>query len=236
VQSDQIESELVELEKLESKSQGLLDRIRSASLERYRYDNSRARKDKGHAPVKRWQDDSDEGADDLSMIKKISVILLFFGFGLASCGERGPATYMEVLYDSTDGIHAQVNTAPMRDYIMNHVNEDIQDGAWGKFEVTLSQIGETSTQFTRTVTLAASEPYLLRNENENRQRPERFKQELGAALDSLTQPVPKTDHSYIHRNFYYRLQALAPKQEPPGELPPGINFSHAEQTIFKKRA
>lgn len=211
-QIDQTNSELSRLDSLQSKYTKHLDKIRLSALERYCHLNSDARKHKGHPPVKRWQDYQAKGADDFSMIKKISIVLLFFSFGLASCGKQDQATSMEVLYDQTDGIKATVNTAQMADYIIGYVEEDISDDAWGRFEVTLSRIGETSTQPPLTVTLPASEPYWSRNENETWQQPERFRQELKVALDSLTQPTPKMNHSYIHRNFYYRLQELAPKR------------------------
>ena len=42
-------------------------------------------------------------------------------------------------------------------------------------------------------------------------RPKAFRGELKRALDSLTRPDTALPHSYIHRNFYYRLRELSPQ-------------------------
>ena len=232
-QVTQIESEISKLDAEEDKSSRKLNTLRLLALEKYQQFNSAARKDSGYAPVKRWLQRPAHGSNHL--FKKVSIALLLFSVCM-SCSKPS-STHIEVLYDQTDGINGQ-KTEPMLAYIMEHVEEDLKSGSWGEITVALSPIGETSTQVTQIVSLKASDPYWLRNENMHKQQPEIFRQAIKIALDSLTKPAPELNHSYIYRNFYYRLSELSKKQGKRLVLSwsdlivntPEINFYH-----YKKR-
>lgn len=122
-----------------------------------------------------------------------------------------PSTTVELLFDRTDEQTTIPEIKPMIDFILTSVDIDLDKGTWGAVTINLSQIGETSSQKVATVHLPPSESFMLRNEMEHKKIPDRFREELTLALQTVTQPGDGMDYSYIHRNYFYRLQDLSKK-------------------------
>lgn len=206
---EQYESELEKLDAHDSNCLQQLDAIRDGALNKYRHLNQNARRDNGHPPVQRWQASNRSRSNGrMRDVKNMLTFLLLVWLSGMGCSTPPEDTYIEILYDQTDTTYAQ-DIDPMLDYILSFVSYDTIHGQWGETTVTLSHIGETSTQFSQSVHLPASESYWLRNELEHRKKPGEFRAELREALVSLTEPGKGMKKSYIHRNFYYRLKELA---------------------------
>lgn len=204
---NELESELSTLDMLVTNAGQKLLKIKEASLERYFHLLLQSKQSLLDSHLTERKNDYGNGKS--SMLKKMSVVLVFSSCGLMGCFSSEPSN-AEVIYDQTDQTVGQ-DVLPMLDFITSHLPDDTHTGNWGETTVTLSQIGEISSQSTRTVTLKSSESFWLRNENEHKKRPEIFRNNLKAALDELVKPTPELDYSYVHRNFYYRLSELAKK-------------------------
>lgn len=144
-----------------------------------------------------------------SSISNVIIVLIVALFGLGGCYNPPPEdTYIEILIDKTDTTYAQ-DINQIQAYVLNFVPYDTVNMRWGKTIITLSTIGETSTQNIQTVCLQPSESnWFERNEREHSKRLAIFKDSLRQELTLLTKPGTGMDKSYIHRNFYYRLLEL----------------------------
>lgn len=135
-------------------------------------------------------------------------LLLLLWLGFSSCSHP-PATTIEVIYDQT-GETEPMTVEPMVDYILGYTDfVETHPSSWGETTIHLSPIGEVSSQAVQTIHLPASKFYWLRNHTEDKKAIASFKASLHDALVTLTEPSEEKNHSYIHRNFFYRLAPLA---------------------------
>ena len=187
------------LENDEQKYLQELDAIEQRAINQYRHLYKNAIMGNGH-----------KTNGQVDGIKNILPVMIVFFLGFVSCSTPpAEATYIEVLYDQTDTTHIQ-DVERMRDFIMGFVSYDSINNHWGETNITISQIGETSTQNSKPVHLRASQSnWFNRNELEHKKWLAIFKKELKQALISVTIPGNGMDNSYIHRNFYYRFGELA---------------------------
>lgn len=201
---------LLKLDGYEKNFHKRLKDTEQSALAQYRHLNHSARTSTGHPPVKRWHNPL-HSLNGQAM--NCAVTLLLGAMFCWGCGETQlPETHIEVLIDQTDTTHGQ-NVPSLCEHITKTAFPNGIGHEWGETSIALSPIGETSTQATQIVALAASEPYWTRNEQKHRSNEKAFREGLQNALDSLTKPGTGMNHSFIHRNFFYRLTELGKKPD-----------------------
>ncbi len=185
-----------------------LKEAEQAALAQYRHLNHSARTSAGHPPVRRWS----EAKAKLNGQQVLNgAAALVFGAMLCwGCGTAPalPETHIEVMVDRTDSTEAG-DASLLSGLVTGAAFPDGTGDEWGETTVTLSPIGETSTQPAQVVKLPASKSFWERKEEQHRESKRRFAEDLGMAVDELTRPGKGMGQSYIHRNFYYRLKALS---------------------------
>jgi len=208
----QNESQLQELVTQEQHNLQKLNAIKHDALARYRELNQKARQASNHQIVNHWlHQGKKKGNNNTSSINKVAGFLLVILVGLSSCNTPVEPTHIEVIYDQT-GITKSQDIHLMADYILSHALNNHHKESWGEVHIHLSSISELSTPIVRHLELPASKGHLMRKELEHKQHISQFKKALVMELEGLTHPSLAMNHSYIHRNIYYRLHDLAKKK------------------------
>lgn len=200
-----LKQELVSLDSQMKKWLQQLENRKQNALRRYRYLCQNTQTGLGTLPFESSPNRRNGRVPNTGKILPIIALMTLLATG---CTPK-PATTIEVLFDRTDEQTTTPEIEPMMDFILTSAGVDLDKGGWGAVRINLSQIGETSSQTIATVHLPPSESFMLRNETEHKKIPDRFREELTRALQTVTQPGGGMDYSYIHRNYFYRLQDLS---------------------------
>ncbi len=203
---------LAQLQQLHQQSVNSCRSLYEMAVQKYRQLNQEARKRAGFAPVKEWGHTPPPAGETSTPIRRVSAIAILLSVGLMSCNPSLPERHVEFGYDQSEQTYAR-DVAPIKGGMIDWIIPDGPENR-GKGTITLSMIGETSEQPSTTLMLDASPHFLLRNEQVLRTELDSFERRLERELEKITVPTPEMDKSYIYRNLYYRLQALAKK---PGE-------------------
>lgn len=187
------------------------DKIKDANkeaLQRYRDANQQARKKYRHPLIDRWKVKSTLNA---TMNGTMGLLLVgLMGLSLTGCEEITPVpTTIEVILDQTDGLVVPIDHARLADYLYQLALPEEDVTGWGDVTVNVSEIGETSNIPVLTVLLPASKSFWQRQELDHKVAKQQFRTDILTVLDSINQPSEPTRYSYIHRNFYYRLEKLS---------------------------
>ncbi|MCG8328567.1 MAG: hypothetical protein MI974_12820 [Chitinophagales bacterium] len=213
-----------------------IERAKKKALEQYRFTNQQVRKKYRHPVITQWQGSGNHSTDS-TLLNGIAGLLLVccLTFSITGCSsDVFPANTIEIILDKTDGNNVDIDHHALADYICQLALADGKKDSWGAVTVNFSEIGETSNIQAVSIHLSASEGFWQRQEITHQIALDQFHGSIVRMLDSLNQPGPETDFSFIHRNIYHRLKWLG---QQPGKRyllcfsdlilnTPEVNFYH----------
>lgn len=133
-----------------------------------------------------------------------------FAISLISCGEP-PTNDLVLLFDVTnETVIQQIEQDQITDYLLEEVLELSQsDLKRQEVNVTISSIGSTSIQYTKTVSLKSGGSFLARTEKDRDQEIEDFKYGIHSQIERIAKLKKGLEHTVVMENLCTHFNELS---------------------------